>query len=158
MTVVITLHAIGASLALLLGAVNLIRPTRGDQLHRRVGQVWVVAMYGTVVSSFWIRELNPGGFSWLHGLSLWTFISLTIGLWAAMTGRIDLHRGFMRGTYVGTVAAFIGAVVVPKRDIPQLLVHHPMILSAAALGVTAIAVVIVTASRPRVAKRAVALP
>lgn len=155
---VIALHAIGASLALLLGAVNLIRPTRGDRLHRRIGRVWVVAMYGTVVSSFWIRQLNPGGFSWLHGLSLWTFISLTIGLWAAVTGRIGLHRGFMRGTYIGTVAAFIGAVVVPQRDIPQLLVHHPMLLSAAALGVTAAAVAIVTAARPRAGQQGVAVP
>lgn len=153
----IALHAIVASLALLLGAVNLIRPTRGDQLHRRVGRVWVLAMYGTVVSSFWIRELNPGGFSWLHGLSLWTFVSLTIGLWAAVTGRIEVHRGFMRGTYIGTVAAFIGAVVVPQRDIPQLLVHHPMLLSAVALGITAFAVAIVTASRPRTAKQPVAV-
>ncbi len=158
MSLVIALHAVGAALALLLGAANLIRPTRGDQLHRRIGRVWVVAMYGTVVSSFWIRELNPGGFSWLHGLAAWTFISLTIGLWAAVTGRIQLHRGFMRGTYIGTVAAFVGAVVVPQRDIPQLLVHHTMLLSAAALGVTAAATAIVMASRPRTAPQAVAVP
>lgn len=109
------------------------------------------------MSLFWIRELNPGGFSWLHGLSLWTFISLTIGMWAVMTGRIELHRGFMRGTYIGTAAAFIGAVVVPQRDLPQLLVRHPMLLSAAALGVTAAAAAIVLASR-RGPQQAVAVP
>ncbi|HET7328131.1 MAG TPA: DUF2306 domain-containing protein, partial [Nocardioidaceae bacterium] len=122
-------HALGASLALLLGAVNLLRRTKGDRPHRMIGRVWVVSMYWTVLSSFFIRELDPGGFSWIHGLSVFTFVTLTIGLWAAMTGRIQTHRGFMRGSYLGAVGAFVGATVVPQRDIPQLAVDHPMLLS-----------------------------
>lgn len=138
MSPLIAVHAIGAFLALALGAVNLRRP-KGDRSHRIVGRVWVVSMYWTVLSSFFIRELNPGGFSWIHGLSVFTFVTLTIGLWAAMTGRIQTHRGFMRGSYFGTVGAFIGATVVPQRDIPQLAVHNPMLLSMAALAVSALA-------------------
>lgn len=133
MSVLIALHAIGASLALLLGPVNLIRKPKGDRAHRRLGRVWVVAMYWTVVSSFFIHQINPGGFSWIHGLSAFTLITLSVGLWAARAGRITRHRGFMRGSYLGTVGAFIGAVVVPQRDIPQLAVHHPFLLSGAAL-------------------------
>src|SRR3954468_7481105 len=95
-------------------------------------------MYWTVSSSFFIREINPGRFSWIHGLSVFTFATLSIGLWAAMTGRIQTHRVFMRGSYVGTVGAFVGATVVPQRDIPQLAVNHPMLLSAAALAMTAL--------------------
>ena len=147
MPVLIAMHAIGASLALLLGAVNLVRQPQGDRPHRIIGRVWVVSMYGTILSSFFIRELNPGGFSWIHGLSVFTFATMTIGLWAAMTGRIQRHRGFMRGSYFGTVGAFVGATVVPQRAIPQLAVHHPLLLSVAALGVSALAWGIVALSR-----------
>jgi uncharacterized membrane protein len=147
MTLVVALHASGAFLALLLGAVNLARKPKGDRPHRIIGRVWVVSMYWTVLSSFFIRELNPGGFSWIHGLSVFTFVTLTIGLWAAVTGRIEVHRGFMRGSYFGTVGAFIGATVVPQRDIPQLALHHPMLLSVIALAVSALVCGIVALSR-----------
>ncbi len=147
MTLMITLHALGASLALLLGPVNLYRTPPGDRLHRRVGRVWVIAMYWTAASSFLIRQLNHGAFSWLHGLSAFTLVTLTIGLWAAMSGRIDLHRGMMRGTYIGVVGAFIGAVVVPQRDIPQLAVHQPFVLLAAVLSLVGVAVAVVWALR-----------
>jgi uncharacterized membrane protein YeaQ/YmgE (transglycosylase-associated protein family) len=112
-----------------------------------IGRVWVASMYWTVLSSFFIREINPGGFSWIHGLSVFTFITLTIGLWAAMTGRVQTHRGFMRGSYFGTVGAFVGATVVPQRDIPQLAVHHPILLSVATLGVSLLAWTIVALAR-----------
>lgn len=147
MTPLIAVHAIGAFLALLLGAVNLSARPKGGPSHRVIGRVWVVSMYWTVLSSFFIRELNPGGFSWIHGLSMFTLVTLTIGLWAAVTRRIETHRHFMRGSYFGTVGAFIGATVVPQRDIPQLVVHHPMLLSVAALGVVTLAWGIVASAR-----------
>ena len=147
MSILIAVHALAAFLALVLGAVNLVGKPKGDRPHRIIGRVWVVSMYWTVLSSFFIRELKPGGFSWIHALSVFTFVTLTVGLWAAKTGRIQTHRGFMRGSYFGTVGAFVGATVVPQRDIPQLAVHHPMLLSVAALGVSALAWAIVALSR-----------
>lgn len=100
-----------------------------------------------MASSFFIRELNPGGFSWIHELSVLTFATLTIGLWAAMIGRIHTHRVFMRGSYFGAVGAFVGATVVPQRDIPQLAIDHPVLLSAVVLAVSASAWGIVILSR-----------
>ena len=64
-----------------------------------------------------------------------------------MTGRIETHRGFMRGSYLGTDGAFVGATVVPQRAVPRLAVEHPMVLSAPALSVTAVAWAVVAASR-----------
>jgi uncharacterized membrane protein len=148
MTVLVALHAIGAFLALLLGAVNLVREPKGDRPHRITGRVWVVSMYWTVLSSFLIREITPGAFSWIHALSVFTFVTLTTGLWAAMTGRVQTHRRFMRGSYFGTVGAFLGATVVPQRALPQVAVHHPVLLSVAALAVAALAWGIVVLSRP----------
>jgi uncharacterized membrane protein len=131
---VVSAHASAATVALLLGAYNLRRKPKGDRIHRRVGRVWVVAMYFTVLSSFAIKELRPGHYSWIHGLSLLTLVTLTIGLWAASTGRVELHRRFITGSYLGLVGAFVGAVAVPTRDIPQLAMHRPFELALAVLG------------------------
>lgn len=153
----IPLHASGATIALVLGAYQLIRRVKGDRRHRTVGAVWVVAMYWTVISSFFIQELDPGHFSWIHGLSAFTFVSLSIGLWAALTargraGRARVHRGCMTGSYLGLIGAFIGAVVVPVRDIPQWAMHQPLTLTAAAIACVAVAAAVIALSS-RVSRR-----
>ena len=78
MTPLIAMHAAAATFALLLGAVVITHRPRGDRLHRRLGRVWFAAMYFTVLSSFGIKRLTPGHFSWIHGLSLFTFVTLTL--------------------------------------------------------------------------------
>jgi uncharacterized membrane protein len=150
----IPLHASGATIALVLGAYQLIRRVKGDRRHRIIGAVWVVAMYWTVISSFFIQELNPGSFSWIHGLSVFSFVTLTIGLWLGLAGRGRRrwalhHRGFMTGSYLGLVGAFVGAVVVPVRTIPQWAADQPFALAAAALGCIAVAVAIILLSGRR---------
>lgn len=150
----IPLHASGATIALALGAYQLIRRVKGDRRHRTIGAVWVVAMYWTVISSFFIQELNPGHFSWIHGLSAFTFVTLSIGLWTAITargraGRARTHRGFMTGSYLGLLGAFIGAVVVPARDIPQWAMHQPLTLTAAAIACIAVAAAVIVLSGRR---------
>lgn len=118
-TVLIAAHAVAALLAMVLGAVNLLRRPRGDLPHRIIGRTWVGAMYFTAVSSFWIQELRPGSFSWIHALSVLTIVTLTLGLWNARRGRVAAHAGNMIGTYLGLIGAFLGVVVVPSRLIPQ---------------------------------------
>jgi hypothetical protein len=41
------------------------------------------------------------------------------------------HRRFIAGSYLGLVGAFVGAVPVPTRDIPQLAMHRPFELALA---------------------------
>jgi uncharacterized membrane protein len=118
-SVLIALHAVAATLAMVLGAVNLLRRRRGDLAHRIIGRTWAGSMYFTAVSSFWIQEIRPGGFSWIHALSVLTIVTLTLGLWNARRGRVAAHAGNMIGTYLGLIGAFIGVVVVPTRLIPQ---------------------------------------
>jgi uncharacterized membrane protein len=43
-TVLIGTHAVAATLALVLGATNLIRRRRGDLPHRTIGRAWLVFM------------------------------------------------------------------------------------------------------------------
>lgn len=111
-------------------------------------------MYWTVLSSFFITELEQGRFSWIHGLSVFTFCTLSLGTWAAIRGRIRLHRQFMVGSYFGLLGAFAGAVAVPQRDVPQLLVQQPLVFTAAVLAVTITAVTVIAFSRGRVRPRA----
>jgi uncharacterized membrane protein len=127
-----------------LGAYNLVRRVKGDRHHRWIGWVWVVAMYWVVLSSFVIKELRPGHFSWIHGLSVFTFGTLSIGIWGAVTGRVQIHRSFMTGSYFGLLGAFVGAVAVPVRRIPQWAVHEPahLALGAAASLLVAAAVIV----------------
>lgn len=122
-TFVVIIHAITASLSLLLGAFQLLRPKKGDRFHRMVGRTWVVSMYAVCASSFFIQGVNDG-FSWLHGLSLFTTLTVSLGLYAAIKGNIAAHKANMIGSYFGAIAAFVGVIVVPTRRIPQLAVNQ----------------------------------
>lgn len=138
-TVLVAAHAAGATLAALLGGYNLWLSRKGDLLHRRVGRIWFVTMYWVAFSSFGIKRLHPGHFSWIHGLSAWTLVSLTVALWAAMTHRVDLHKGFVAGSYFGLLGAGIAAMAFPQRLVPQTAMHAPLSLLAALAGLTALA-------------------
>jgi uncharacterized membrane protein len=136
----------------LLGGYQLVRQRSGDLLHRRVGRLWMLDMYWVSFSSFGIKEMNPGHFSWILGLSAWTILSLTVAIWAAATHRVQAHRQWVVGTYLGLIGAGIAAVAFPQRLVPQTAVHHPLVLIAALAGVTAMAwfVIRLAASRQRV--------
>ena len=142
-TVLIATHATGAVLALLLGGYLALRRRKGDRLHRRVGVVWVAAMYWVTLSSFGIQELSPGRFTWIHGLSAWTVLTLTAGVWAARTGRPQRHRSFMVGSYLGLVGAGLASVAFPQRLIPQAVMHRPLVVLAVLVGVALLATVVV---------------
>ena len=115
----IWLHLSAALLALGLGAANLML-AKGTLRHRTVGWTWMTLMLCVTLSSFRVRELNPGGFSWIHGLSVWTLFSMAIALYAIRTGRVRLHAGFMMGTMTGAGLAG-GFALVPGRFIARVL-------------------------------------
>jgi len=140
-------HALGATFALFAGLVVLRTPGKGNRFHRRLGTVWMVAMYWTVLSSFGIRQLHPHHLSWIHGLSAWTFVTLTAALWAARTGRRRMHRDFVVGSYLGLVGAGVAAMAFPVRLAPQLLIHRPLVFAGAACAVAAMVAVLVLGLR-----------
>jgi uncharacterized membrane protein len=137
-TVLITVHAVAASYALIFGAVNLLRRTKGGSAHRVLGRIWAVAMYVVVLTSFGIRTID-GGFNWLHALSLLMFCTLTAGLWAIHKRNIRAHRDFMTGSYFGLIGAFVDVLVVPSRRIPQLAIHELPLLGLLVLVLLATA-------------------
>lgn len=52
----------------------------------------------------------PGGWSWLHGLALWTLISMGWGIVDIRKGNIRGHANSMKGVMVGAIAAGTAAL------------------------------------------------
>lgn len=122
---VIPMHAIAASLVILLAPVQVLR-RRKDRAHRYIGRSWVVAMYLTCVSGMFIYSLT-GGFTIFHGLAIFTFGTTTLGVINARQGKMAAHRGNMIGGWVGALVAGGFAALGPTRDIPMWAVGDPVL-------------------------------
>lgn len=118
-SVVVYAHLVAALTAATLGLWNL-AAVKGTSRHRVVGRCWIAAMLGVTLPSFWIRELDPGNFSWIHGLTVFTLASLVLALWGIRTGRVRLHAHAMIGTMVGLVIAG-GFALMPGRTISRMI-------------------------------------
>jgi uncharacterized membrane protein len=138
-------HVVAALTGVLLGAHQVWRRPHGDTRHRVLGRVWVVVLLWTAVTSFWIRHLDDGSFSWLHVLSVVTVVTVTLGVVNARRGRVAAHRGNMVGSWLGAVGAMVAAVAVPARMIPTYAVAQPRGAVAFALSVVLATLVLVVA-------------
>lgn len=123
--VVIPVHAVAASLVILLAPVQVLR-RRKDRAHRLIGRSWVVAMYLTCVSGMFIYSLT-GGFTIFHALAIFTFGTTTLGVINARNGNMRAHRGNMTGGWIGALVAGGFAVLGPSRDIPKWAVGDPVL-------------------------------
>jgi len=143
-TPLLAAHAAAALVALGLGAWQLFWSPKGTAAHRRVGRVWVALMLFVAISSFWITEIREGRFSALHILSVVTIVTVSLGLHAAVRGQVLTHRGHMTGSWIGLLAAFVFAVAIPSRHVPQFVLTEPLsaALAAATIAITTGAVII----------------
>ncbi len=116
---IVWLHLTAALVAFALGTSNLVL-AKGTLRHRAVGWTWIAIMLAMVLSSFAIRDLNNGTFSWIHGLSVVTLLSLFLAIISIRKGRIHTHAGFMIGTMAGVVIAGV-LTLAPGRFISRLL-------------------------------------
>lgn len=142
-TLLLVSHVVAAFTSVLLGGVQVWRRPRGDARHRLRGRAWVGVIAGTATSSFWIRQINEGAFSWLHVLSVVTLVTVSLGVVNARLGRIPAHRGNMIGSWLGAVGAMTAAVAVPDRMIPTYAVAQPGEALAFALSVLLVTGVLV---------------
>lgn len=120
MNTITLLHVAAAGVAVLLGT-TLLLLRRGTPRHRYMGRAWALAMAVTALSSFGIRELVPGHFSWLHGLSLWVLVSLALAIAAIRRGNLGAHRRSMIGLYGGLLIAGAAALLMPGRVLHDAL-------------------------------------
>jgi uncharacterized membrane protein len=118
--IVIQIHIVAATAALLLGA-YVLAARKGTLGHRLAGRAWVAAMLVTAIGSFWIKGHDQGQFSWIHGLSVVILLMLAAAIWSIRSGRVRAHRRFMIGTYLGLVGAAIPAALAPHRILGQML-------------------------------------
>jgi len=95
-------HLLTIMLALALTPIMLLRP-RGDGMHRVLGRVWAISMLLTALLSFNLREINHGGFSIIHILSVWTMLQVPLIWWSAHTHRVQRHRRAVRGMVTGAL-------------------------------------------------------
>ena len=96
----IQVHIAAALTAFAIGSALLIG-VKGTTTHRTLGWTWVGAMGTTAGSSFFIHQINPDGFSFVHLISGWTVIVLPMGVYAARRHDVKAHRSRMVGLFVG---------------------------------------------------------
>lgn len=102
-------HVTAASLSLVTGAVQLLRPHRGDSIHRRMGYVYVAAMVVNNVTALTIYRFT-GTFNVFHAAAIYSLVSVLLGVRPLLRrprplnwGRI--HYMWMAWSYVGLAAA-----------------------------------------------------
>jgi len=96
------LHLATIVIAVALTPLMMLR-RRGDRLHRRLGWVWVTAMFLTAAFSFGIRGINQGSLSLIHILSAWTLIQVPLIVLAARRHDHAKHRAAVRGMVTGAL-------------------------------------------------------
>ena len=116
---IILAHLGAAVVAAGLGIANLVS-RKGTPRHRAIGWLWIAAMLGVTLPSFAIRELVPGSFSWIHGLTIWTLVSMAWAIWAIRTGRVSTHKNIMIGLMAGLTIAGVFAAL-PGRFISAMI-------------------------------------
>lgn len=95
-------HLLTILIATGLTPVMLLR-RRGDRLHRTLGYVWVAMMALTAATSLTIQTINPGSYSLIHILSIWTLIQVPLIVWRARQHDVVRHRSAVRGMVVGAL-------------------------------------------------------
>lgn len=96
----IQIHLAAAVATFVIGAVLMLGP-KGALPHKQMGWTWAGTMGTTALSSFFIQDINPGGFSFIHAISGWVLVALPAALYAARRHKVRAHRNSMIGMYVG---------------------------------------------------------
>lgn len=117
-TPVIVAHTAAAFAALALGAAVFLR-RKGTTTHRLLGRAWVLLLLVTAISSFWIR--SSGGFSWIHGLSVFTLLALAGAVYSAVRGNIARHQFAMKSLYGGALVIAGLFTLMPQRLLGRML-------------------------------------
>lgn len=96
------IHFTTLAIALAITPVMLLR-AKGDTLHRSLGYIWIAAMVTTAVDTFFIRDINDGGFSLIHLLSILTLFVCWRIMATARRGNHTAHRKHVHGIILGAL-------------------------------------------------------
>lgn len=136
---VIQIHAYSAVLALVLGAVVLLR-RKGDRLHKAMGRTWIGVMAVVAISSFFITEVRMfGPYSLIHLLSAFTLFALVEAVWLARSGNIRGHRRAVATLYAGALILAGAFTLLPGRRMHAVVfADGGLTAGLVALGVAAL--------------------
>lgn len=98
----VQIHLLAALIAFAVATLQILGP-KGTTFHRVVGWGWVIVMFTVAVSSFFIRQINHGAFSFIHILSGITLIALPLLILAARRKDIKTHRKQAYSLYIGAL-------------------------------------------------------
>ena len=99
---VIQIHLLAAVAAFVIGAVQIFGP-KGTGMHRILGWTWIIFMVVVAGSSFFIRVINHGSFSFIHILSGATLIAAPMIVYAARKKDIKAHKKHATRLYTGAL-------------------------------------------------------
>ncbi len=118
------IHAFPALAALVLGVVQLAAP-KGTLPHRTMGYAWVAIMAAIALSSFGIRVLAQGAFSFVHVISVITLATLPFAVLHARRHRVRRHAIAMVSLFAGALIIACGFTLVPGRIMHAVVFGAP---------------------------------
>jgi uncharacterized membrane protein len=119
----IALHLFAALLAIVIGAVVMLR-RKGTVNHKRLGWTWVALMTATALTSVFIRDfgmLNIGGYTPIHAFTLLVAVQMPWGIVRIRRGEVDAHRKTMRGLFYGACVLAGLFTLLPSRFLGNLV-------------------------------------
>jgi len=117
----IPVHALAAMAAVIRGGIQLSMKKRGPS-HKQLGRIWVGLMLVVSFSSFFIHEIKLWGvYSPIHLLSLWTIVSVGLGIYFVRVGNIKRHQQVMIALYVFALILTGLFTLLPGRVMNQVI-------------------------------------
>ena len=123
----IAAHALLALSAFVVGGAQFALP-KGTLRHRVMGYGWVLMMLAVATSSFGIRTLNPGHFSFVHVIAIYTLVMLPVAVLHARRHNVRRHAWAMVGLFAGALLIAGAFTLVPGR------IMHGVVFGALASG------------------------
>lgn len=118
-TPVVVAHLVAALSAIVVGGL-MFAMRKGTTLHRTLGRTWMLLMLVAVLVSFGIK--SDGHYSWIHLLSVWFLVVMSMALYSVYRGKIISHRLWVTGGYIGLVVAGL-MTLHPQRQLGYLVWH-----------------------------------
>ena len=111
----VLLHLVTVLPAAGIGAWLILASRKGASWHRRLGYLFLALMTVSAISAVFVREINPGGFSWIHLLIPVTLLGVGGGLIAARRHDVRRRKAAMLGLYLGALVIAGAFTLAPGR-------------------------------------------
>lgn len=106
--------------AFILGTWLIFASIKGSRPHRALGVAYMALMLISATAAIFIRQVNPGGFSWLHIFVVVTYVSIARSIWALRRRDVAAHKASMLGLYIGGLLIAGGLTFLPGRIMYRL--------------------------------------